>query len=81
MNTQAVIEFNTEVYLWCSNCKSCLEKEKIPLINKCRKCPNCNQYKTLKQIGFKHTRETKASIKTAAIKREHKKVLKYLLNA
>jgi hypothetical protein len=81
MNIQAVSEFGTEVYLWCSNCKSYLEKSKIPLINKCRKCPSCNQYQTLKQITFKHSKETRTSIRHAAIQREHKRILKYLLNA
>jgi hypothetical protein len=80
MNIQAALEFGTEVYLWCSNCKSYYVKSQIPLMNKCRKCPNCNQYKTLRQIGFKHNRETKINIRHAAIQREHRRILKYLLN-
>ncbi len=79
MNVQRTVEFVAEVYLVCSNCKGYFVKANVPLINKCRKCPTCNHYQTLKQIGFRHTRETKASIRHAAIQREHKKILQEIL--
>ena len=75
--TEPIQDLKHETYLWCYNCKIHIAKSRVPLINKCRRCPECNRYQTLRQIIPLKPR--RATIKDAAIQREHKKILKYLL--
>jgi hypothetical protein len=78
MNTEPILDLSNETYLWCYNCKLHIAKSRVPLINKCRKCPECNKYQTLRQIiPLKPKRVT---VKEAAIQREHTRIRKGLLN-